>query len=77
MFKESRHILKEALETFTKLYGEESAEVAEVLTRLGGAYFEWSQFQESWYANNHNKIKVHSVPRLPIIMVFKTNHTII
>ena len=60
MFKESEHILKEALGTFTKLYGEESAEVAEVLNRLGITYCKWSQLQKSRYANSHNKIKVHS-----------------
>ena len=60
MFKESEHILKEALGTCTKLYGEESAEVAEVLNGLGATYYAWSQLQKSRYANNHNKIKVHS-----------------
>ena len=47
MLKESEHMLKEALGTFTKLYGEESFEVAEVLNLLGGTYYEWSQFQKS------------------------------
>ena len=60
MSEESEHILKDALWTFTKLYGEESFKVAMVLNLLGGAYYEWSQFQKSWYANSHNKIKVHS-----------------
>ena len=60
MFTKSEHILKEALGAFTKLYGEESAEVAKVLNLLGGAYYEWSQLQKSRYANSHNKIKVHS-----------------
>ena len=62
MLKESKHILKEALGAFTKLYGEESAEVAEVLTHLGVTYDKWSQLQKSRYANSHNKIKdlVHS-----------------
>ena len=60
MLKGSEHILKEALGTFTKLYGEESAEVAEVLNRLGATYYRLSQFQKSRYANSHNKIKVHS-----------------
>ena len=55
MFKESEHILKEALGTFTKLYGEESVEVAEVLNLLGVTYYRSSQLQESRYANNHYK----------------------
>ena len=60
MFKESEHILKEALGTRTKLYGEESAEVADVLNRLGATYYRSSQLQKSQYANSHYKIKVHS-----------------
>ena len=55
MFTESEHILKEALGTFTKLYGEESVEVAEVLNHLGGTYYKCSQLQKSRYANSHYK----------------------
>ena len=53
MLKESEYMLKEALGTSTKLYGEESVEVAEVLDLLGGAYYRSSQLHKSWYANNH------------------------
>ena len=60
MFKDSEHILKEAHGAFTKLYGEESAEVAEVLDHFGVTYDGLSQPQKSWYANSHYKIKVHS-----------------
>ena len=60
MLKESKHILKEALGAFKKLYGEESAEVADVLNRLGATYSRLSQLQKSRYANSHYKIKVHS-----------------
>ena len=35
MLKESEHILKEELGTFTKLYGKESVEVDEVLNHRG------------------------------------------
>ena len=56
MLKESEDMLKEALGTFTKLYGEESVVVAEVLNRLGAAYYRSSQLQKSRYANNHYKI---------------------
>ena len=55
MLKESEHISKEALGAFTKLYGEESAEVAEVLNCLGVTYHGLSQLQKSRYANNLNK----------------------
>ena len=53
MFTESEHILKEALGTFTKLYGEDSVEVAEVLNYLGGTYYKYSQLKKSRYANSH------------------------
>ena len=56
MLKESEHIFKEALGTFTKLYGEESVEVAEVLNHLGVIYYNWNQFQKSRYAKNHYQI---------------------
>ena len=55
MLKESEHMLKEALGTFTKLYGEESVEVAEVLNHLGVTYSESSQLQKSRYANSDYK----------------------
>ena len=55
MLKESEHVLKEAIGASTKLYGEESVQVAEVLNHLGGTYYEWSQLQKSRYANNLNK----------------------
>ena len=55
MFTESEHILKEALGTFTKLYGEDSVEVAEVLNYLGGTYYKYNQLKNSRYANRHYK----------------------
>ena len=55
MLKESEDMLKEALGTFTKLYGEESVEVAEVLNHLGVTYYRLSRLQKSRYANNLNK----------------------
>ena len=55
MLKESEHMLKEALGTFTKLYGEESVEVAEVLNHLGVTYSKSSQLQKSQYANSDYK----------------------
>ena len=61
MFTESEHILKEALGTFTKLYGEESAEVAEVLNHLGGTYYKYSQLQKSRYANSRYKCMVQFI----------------
>ena len=53
MLKESEHVLREALGTITKLCGEESVEVAEVLTYLGGTYYRWSQLQKSRYGNSY------------------------
>ena len=55
MFKESEHMLKEALGTSTKLYGKESIVVAEVLNHLGFTYYILCQLQKSRYANNLNK----------------------
>lgn len=52
MFKESEHILKEALETFMQLCGEESFEVASVLNNLGWTYMRMHQFQKSRYVVN-------------------------
>ena len=49
MFKESEHILKEALNTFTQLCGEESLEIASVLNILGWMYMRMHQFQKSTY----------------------------
>ena len=55
MLKKSEHMLKEALGTLTKLYGEEGVEVAKVLNGLGVTYFKLNQLQKSRYANNLNK----------------------
>ena len=49
MFKESEHVLKEALESFMQLCGEESFEVASVLNNLGWTYMRMHQFQKSMY----------------------------
>ena len=49
MFKESEHVLKEALESFMQLCGEESSEVARVLNNLGWTYMRMHQFQKSTY----------------------------
>ena len=53
MLKDSEHMLKEALGTITKLCGEESVEVAEVLTYLGGTYYRLSQLQKSRYGSSY------------------------
>ena len=75
MLKESEHMLKEALQTYTKLYGKESVVVAEVLNHLGVTYYRSSQLQKSWYAKYHYQIhscKVVSVSRQPVkYLVFK------
>ena len=55
MLKESEHMLKEALGTCTKLFGEESVVVAEVLNRLGVTYLRSSQLQKSRYAKDYYK----------------------
>ena len=49
MFKESEHVLKEALESFMQLCGEESSEIASVLNNLGWTYMRMLQFQKSTY----------------------------
>ena len=49
-FEESEHILEEALGAVKRLYGEESVEVAGVLTNLGMTYSELGKFQNSRFA---------------------------
>ena len=63
MFRESEQILKEALETFTQLCGEESFEVASVLNNLGWTYMRMHLFQKSTYVVKCTIIKratIHS-----------------
>ena len=53
-------MLRKALGTITELCGEESVEVAEVLTYLGGTYYRWSQLQKSRYATKSaTEFEVH------------------
>ena len=56
MFPESEHMLKEALQTFTKLHGKESIEVAEVLNFLGVTHMKWNQLRKSRYVKDHYQI---------------------
>ena len=51
MYKESEHMLKDTLNTYTKLFGEESEEVTLVLKELGTAYMMTKQFNKSRFAN--------------------------
>ena len=44
-------MLKDALNTFMKVFGEESAEVALVLHQLGATYSMTEQFHKSRFAN--------------------------
>ena len=50
MFEKSVHSLEVALTFAMEMYGKESLQVAAVLNYLGGTYFRWSRYQESWYA---------------------------
>lgn len=51
MYEESEYMLKDALNTYMKLFGEESMEVALVLNQLGATYSMTEQFQKSRFAN--------------------------
>ena len=51
MLQESKNMLKDALNTYMKMFGEESSAVALVLNNLGGTYSMMELFRKSRFAN--------------------------
>ena len=51
MLQESEHMQKDALNTYMKVFGEESSAVALVLNQLGATYSMMKQFYKSRFAN--------------------------